>query len=48
MDVGLFMLNFLNNYKLENKFFIEAGANNGVMFSNTLLLELQKFIFTDL
>jgi hypothetical protein len=25
MDVGLFMLNFLNNYKLENKFFIEAG-----------------------
>jgi len=42
MDVGLFMLNFLNNYKLENKFFIEAGANDGIVVSNTLLLELQN------
>ena len=34
-----FMLIFLTSFGLENKFYIEAGANDGILCSNTYLLE---------
>ncbi len=37
-----FMLNFLTRHGIKNKFFIEAGANNGLLLSNTALLELHN------